>query len=59
MNENWYDKLLDDKILVILCATILGCVAMYSYQPADSSVIVTNVVTGLFGVAIGNSLPKK
>ena len=57
MNEvKWYDKILDDKVLVILCATLLGGFAMYQYAPADSTTIVSSVVTGLFGVAIGKNL---
>ena len=56
MNEKWYDKLLDDKILVILCATLLGVAAMYFFEATDSTTIVSSVVTGLFGVAIGKNL---
>jgi hypothetical protein len=46
----------DDKVLVILCVTILGALAMYTYPVADSVVIVTSVVSGLFGVAVGKAL---
>lgn len=57
MNEiKWYDKLLDDKIVVILCATLLGGIAMTIDIPAESIPIVTAVVSGLFGVAVGKSL---
>lgn len=55
-NTKWYDKLLDDKILVILCATAIGLTAMFFYSPESSTTIVSSVVTGLFGVAIGKSL---
>ena len=57
MNElKWFDKLLDDKILVILCATAIGVTAMFLYAPKNSTTIVSSVVTGLFGVAIGKAL---
>ena len=45
---------MDDKFLVIICATILGIVSMFIYP--DSNVVVSSVVSGLFGVAVGKSL---
>jgi len=51
-----YQKGIDDKLLVILCATFLGACAMFLYAPQDSTTIVNSVVTGLFGVAVGKSL---
>ena len=56
MNDKWYDKLLDDKVLVIICATLLAGIAMYKFSPVDATTIVTSVVTGLFGVAIGKNI---
>ena len=53
MNE---PKFLDDKIVVILCATLLGGIAMTMDIPPDSVPIVTAVVSGLFGVAVGKAI---
>ena len=46
----------DDKITVVLCATLLGCIAMAVDIPPESVPIVSAVVAGLFGVAVGKSL---
>ena len=45
---------IDDKDLVIYAATIIAIIAMFALT--DSQTIVSNVVTGLFGVAVGKSL---
>jgi hypothetical protein len=55
MDQKWYDRI-DDKFLVIICATILGGISMFIYPETDSNVIVSSVVSGLFGVAVGKSL---
>jgi len=44
----------DDKDLVIIASTLLACVSLFALQ--DASSVVSNVVTGLFGVAVGNSM---
>ena len=43
----------DDKDIVIICATLLACVAMFILP--DAGQVVSNVITGLFGVAVGKS----
>ena len=44
----------DDKDLVIIAATAIAIIAMFILS--DPQTIVSNVVTGLFGVAVGKSL---
>ena len=55
MNEKWYDRI-DDKFLVIICATVLAGAAMVVDIKPESVPIVTGVISGLFGVAVGKSL---
>jgi len=50
------ENITNDKGMVIICATILGLVAMTVLT--DPVTVVSNIVTGLFGVAVGQSLPK-
>ena len=45
---------MDDKIAVIICVTIIVLCAMF--QLADPNIIVTNGISGLFGVAVGKAL---
>lgn len=45
----------DDKDLVIICATIIALASMWMMKDAT---IISNVVTGLFGVAIGKQLKE-
>ena len=47
---------MDDKVLVIGCATIIALATMIFYPIADSATIITQIITGLFGVAIGKSM---
>jgi len=44
----------DDKDLVIIAATAIAIIAMFIL--ANPQTIVSNIVTGLFGVAVGKSL---
>ena len=44
----------DDKDLVIIAATAIAIIAMIIMN--DPQTIVSNIVTGLFGVAVGRSL---
>jgi len=44
----------DDKDLVIIAATAIAIIAMFVLT--DPQTIVSNVVTGLFGVAVGKAL---
>ncbi len=53
MFGNWE---VDDKNLVVICATIIAVVAMFTF--ADPETIVTSVTSGLFGVAVGKSLKE-
>ena len=46
----------DDKLWVIICATILG--AMSFFFPEEQGKITQLVVTGLFGVAVGRATNK-
>lgn len=46
----------DDKDLVILAVLILGIVGMFALPEADAPGIVSSIVTGLFGIAVGKSL---
>jgi len=44
----------DDKDLVILAVTIIALYAMFCYGMASQN-IVTAIVSGLFGVAVGRT----
>lgn len=46
----------DDKDLVITATLILGIVAMFTLPPADSPGVVSSIITGLFGIAVGKSV---
>ena len=46
----------DDKDLVILAVLILGIVSMFALPDADAPGIISSIVTGLFGVAVGKSI---
>ena len=52
------EPLTDDKTLVILCATFLAGMAMVLPGMAGADAIVGNVITGLFGVAVGRTMAK-
>lgn len=47
--------LMDDKDLVIICTTVLAFGAMI-LMGVDAKEIVSNVITGLMGVAVGKRL---
>lgn len=47
--------LIDDKSLVIICTTILALAAM-GWMGMEAKEIVTNVVSGLMGIAVGRSM---
>lgn len=46
----------DDKDLVIVAVLILGIMSMLALPDTDAPGIVSSIVTGLFGIAIGKSL---
>ena len=48
--------MLDDKIQVIWAVTILGLVAMAMLGNASATTIVGNIISGLFGIAVGKTL---
>jgi hypothetical protein len=48
---------INDKNLVILCATILAVVCVITLG-ADALGVVGNALTGMFGVAVGKALNK-
>ncbi len=48
------NKDFDDKALVILAVTIIALAAMWRLPDAEN--IITSVVSGLFGVAVGRAL---
>jgi len=50
----WPDA--DDKDLVIVCATIIAIMSMFFLGSDGGTTIVGNVITGLFGVAVGNAM---
>jgi hypothetical protein len=50
------NKFYDDKDLVIISTTVIAILAML-YMP-ESLNLVTNIVTGLFGVAVGQGMTK-
>lgn len=54
--EKLLREIFDDKGLVIICATLLGIVSMFASSVVNPVTIVSNIVTGLFGVAIGRRL---
>lgn len=45
---------LDDKKLVILCATVIALFSIFGIT--DPETIVTAIVSGMFGVAVGKSI---
>ena len=56
---------IDDKMMVIFCATFLGvvCILVASFQHSEKAFELainfnTNIVSGLFGVAVGRALGK-
>ena len=57
MNEQgWLEKMgIDDKVMVITGTVILAILSMFMYG-AESNTIVGNIVTGLFGIAVGKNL---
>ena len=56
MEKKWYELFFDDKIFVACCATILGLAALfYMDSPVDIAPILTAIVGGLFGVAVGKN----
>lgn len=47
---------IDDKKLVVICATMIGLFAMWEMQSSET--VVTAVISGLFGVAVGKSFSE-
>jgi len=47
-------EILDDKIQVIWALLILGLFAMFAIN--DSTTIISNIVSGLLGIAVGRGL---
>ena len=54
--QKWYEQLLDDKSMVIIAVLIIAVFSMFMLKSAEQ--VITNIVTGLFGVAVGKSLQK-
>ena len=52
-----FGDLANDKGLVIVCATLLGMTSLVLLG-AEGLTVVGNVISGLFGVAVGKSLSK-
>ena len=52
---------LDDKSLVIIAVTIIACWASWVLKTnvAAITLIVSNAFSGLFGIAVGRSMPPK
>ena len=50
----------DDKNLVIVCATVVClCLVFKNEVQAEQLSVISSIVSGLFGVAVGRSLGKK
>ena len=47
----------DDKQMVIIAATILAGIAMFVM--AEPAQVVSNVITGLFGIAVGRTIAAR
>ena len=62
--KKWYEDLADDKSLVIYAVLILGLAVVYKTDMAALETvqtmekIVLPIITGLFGVAVGQRLSK-
>jgi len=50
---DWLKNILDDKGLVIVCATVIAIVAIFKLPPDAGKLIATAVVSGICGIAIG------
>ena len=50
------DIVMDDKIVVIICATALAITLIVTNSP-NASEITSAIITGLFGVAVGRVKP--
>ncbi len=46
---------MDDKVIVIICATLIVLCAMFQMKDAAAT-IVNSGLTGLFGVAVGKAI---
>lgn len=53
MNEKLLDSLTDDKSMVIFAVWTLGMTGLFVLDPPDAVSILTNIITGLFGIAVG------
>jgi hypothetical protein len=53
--ESWI-RTIDDKYMVIVCATLIAGLAMFLLPNEGAMQIAGNVVSGLFGVAVGRSM---
>lgn len=51
-------EIVDDKSLVIVCTTALAFGAMF-FLGAEGKEIISNVVTGLMGIAVGKTMTQK
>ena len=45
---------LDDKIIVILAVTLLGGLSIFFLEGGEQ--VVSNIISGLFGIAVGRVL---
>jgi len=55
---NVLENLTNDKALVIIAVTILGVLSLSATLTPGQTQIVSNVISGLFGVAVGTVLSK-
>jgi len=45
---------MDDKILVIIAVTIIASLSIFAPTGTDTSIL-TQIITGLFGIAVGRT----
>jgi hypothetical protein len=55
--EKWYEKLLDDKVLALLCLTLIAICVIFSPDLTDLQItVIVGVVSGIGGLAVGKAL---
>lgn len=50
---------MNDKVLVVAAVLIIAIIAMATFPQGSSENIVTAIVSGLFGIAVGKSINEK
>ena len=56
-NESWAD-LIDDKILVVVAMAVIAIVSLFTLTDKNAVSVITPIVTGLSGIAIGRGMKK-